>query len=70
MAIMARNATSFAKRAPDLVLSDAEAIGYAQIQGFTPKDCELAHHDGEPSSIQRSLVARWGIGEITGEIVG
>ena len=35
---MARNATSFAKLAPDLVLSDAEAIGYAQILGFTPKD--------------------------------
>ena len=67
---MARNATSFANRAPDLTLNDAQGKFYAALPGYTPRECETEHHDGEPSSIQRSLVARWGIGEITGEIVG
>ena len=50
-----RNQTSFRPK-----LTESEAVGYAALPGFTPKDCEDAHHNGDPSPIQRALGDRWG----------
>lgn len=63
-----RSRTSFKPRVEEV--SDSEAQACAATKGYTPKDCEDAHHDGKPDSLQRALGCRWGIGQRWSERIG